>query len=649
MSEMTRRDAVKLAAAGAGTLLCGGSALAQALSRAVVGKPAFMAAGSVDQIPQSLLQLAGLENLPALPIDISETIGTIPRLLKRLIEEEPAKQGLSNNYTIAGQTKTGHEFLFGERRNSRLRDALEELQKKIHANPTKVINDLYRDLLDRNAPTRLVLDDGDQTRLPLETPEQWTISWTNFQNMYEQSLPMLPRWAATMTDATVAEEEFWPTIARYGVAYNLLVLKKLTQDNCGKIRQSLGRAWTDVYTGLLDEGRLYAIDMSIFESLRPNIVDGFERFTPASITLLEQNSEDKALKPICIRISGENGAGAQTYTPNSATASAWLYAMLAAKTSITVYGTWLGHVYQWHVVAAAMLMTMYNELPRSHPVHELLAPQANFLFGFDDVLLLNWRQIAPPTSVSTPFQFLELLNNFANGRPFDADNPRQAIADLGLDVADFTTNPNTPWDQYPIVGYFLEIWDAAEAYVDSVVDESYKTDRAVERDRHLQSWYSQSIKGSAGNIEGLPELNTKAALAGVLTSLIYRITVHGIARLVNTANPAMSFVPNFPPCLQNSNIPDPTAEFDTQTLLSYLPRTGTIGLMVTFYFTFAFTAPYVPFIPADGLEADLFYPGGTDDPRNQALIQFRRDLKAFISKYQTENPQFQQWPLNIET
>ena len=28
---------------------------------------------------------------------------------------------------------------------------------------------------------------------------------------------------------------------------------------------------------------------------------------------------------------------------------AWLYALQAAKTSITVWGIWLGHVYHWHI------------------------------------------------------------------------------------------------------------------------------------------------------------------------------------------------------------------------------------------------------------------------------------------------------------
>ena len=66
----------------------------------------------------------------------------------------------------------------------------------------------------------------------------------------------------------------------------------------------------------------------------------------------------------------------------------------------------------------------------------------------------------------------------------------------------------------------------------------------------------------------------------VLTSLVYRITVHGSSRLNRAANPAVTFVGNFPPTLQKTDIPKPTESFDTTKLLTYLPKTGTIGLMM---------------------------------------------------------------------
>lgn len=649
MKLIARRDAIKLATATAAGFLGGIPVLAEELGRLATRRPLRASFATPGQIPQELLRSAGLANIPALPINIPETIETIPRLLLRLQEQMPAKEGLSNSYTIGGRTRTGFEFLFGERGTAELSNVLAELRRGLQKDSARVIGGLFQDVVNQDAPTSAAPDESGLTALPLVLPEQWTISWTNFQQIYEKALPLLPRWAATLTEVTIAEEEFWPTIARYGVAYNLLVLKKLTLKNHLPIREKLGDAWTDRHSELLSEGRLFAIDMTIFEVLRLNIVDGFTRFTPASITLLEHDSATRLFKPILIRVAGEDGTGATCYSRATATPSAWLYALLAAKTSISVYGIWLGHVYQWHLVTAAMLMTMETELPRNHPVRDLLSPQSDFLIGFDDVLLLLWKQITPPTSVSTPFQFLELINEFGKGRPFAADNPRQAIVDLGLDVADFTSDPNSPWDQYPVVAYLLEIWDASETYVSAIVDESYATDRRVRRDRYLRDWFIAAQDGLIGNVQSLPELNSKDALKEVLTSLIYRITVHGIARLTNTANPAMAFLPNFPPCLQDSSILEPTADIDSQSLLAYLPRTGTIGLTVTFYFTFAFSAPYTPFIPQEGVEGELFYPGGTASPRNQALIQFRRDLQAFISKYQAEGPQFHQWPRNIET
>ena len=87
----------------------------------------------------------------------------------------------------------------------------------------------------------------------------------------------------------------------------------------------------------------------------------------------------------------------------------------------------------------------------------------------------------------------------------------------------------------------------------------------------------------------------------------------------------------------------------TAELLEYLPKTGTIGEMMTFYTTFIFSAPYVPFIPETGVKTNLFFPGGMDDPRNQALVAFREAVIDLIKGYDPIAPQVHQWPLNIET
>jgi hypothetical protein len=141
-------------------------------------------------------------------------------------------------------------------------------------------------------------------------------------------------------------------------------------------------------------------------------------------------------------------------------------------------------------------------------------------------------------------------------------------------------------------------------------------------------------------------MESRDDLKRVLHSIVYRVTAHGAGRLYRAANPALTFVANFPPCLQDTTIPNPTDTFDTRALLSYLPNTGTIGTMVTFYFTFSFSTPYVPFVPIAGPESELFF---DDDASNDALIELRRFIADFIERFEPDTPQIWQWPLNIET
>ncbi len=150
---------------------------------------------------------------------------------------------------------------------------------------------------------------------------------------------------------------------------------------------------------------------------------------------------------------------------------------------------------------------------------------------------------------------------------------------------------------------------------------------------------------------GLPDLKTVESLVSVLSSLIYRVTAHGCARLNSLPNPTLTFMPNFPPCLERSDLVSPTATIDVKTTLSYLPKTGTIGEMLNFYFTFAFSVPYEPFIPLEGIDdpSTLYYGADVLDPRNQALIAYRKQILTILLELDPGVPQVFQWPLNIET
>ena len=162
--------------------------------------------------------------------------------------------------------------------------------------------------------------------------------------------------------------------------------------------------------------------------------------------------------------------------------------------------------------------------------------------------------------------------------------------------------------------------------------------------------FSGNTSTGGGNVRGLPVMNTRQALKSVLTSVIYRITAHGISRMNNRVNPVLTFMANYPPCLQNAELPEADATLSTADLLKMLPWTNTMGEQLRFYYVFVFSPPYVPLIPPGGVTSDLPFPGGPEEKRNKAMIDFRTKMIAFIHGYDPAVPeQVKQWELNIET
>lgn len=603
----------------------------------------------IHEIHHLNLQKKGLTHIPAVPysLNVIKIIQTLTRLSAREKEMDQAQNGLSNTYHIAGHSANGYTYLFGESGNKASLEAKQRLKKSLE-HPLlgrKRLED-HIDHVHKHTDAIHVLENKHVLeQLPLEKPDQFALSWTQDGGIYHRAAKdYLLDWSSTLKDVDHATEMFWPNIAQYGLAYNLLILQKIDEAKLSELQKDFPGDWSEEMNALQKEGSLYAIDMRIFGKFEAQQVKGFTRFTPSTFVLLEQDKNSKALQPFAIWVAGYQGADQQFYTAKD---NAWLYALQAAKVSVTVFGIWLGHVYHWHMVSAAMQMTRHNTLPKDHDISMLLVPQSNYLIEFDLVLLLLWKNIAPPASFSTSRLFLELSNTYATDRQFFDDDPKTTLSQFGIIESNFSRD--APWDQFPIAGQLLELWNYTEIYVNAFVDHSYEDDQAVFDDQALQTWIKTSSDPKQGNIKGLPQMDSKKALKAVLTSLVYRVTAHGCSRLSRAANPALTFTANFPPCLQNATIPEKDKKIDTTELLAYLPKTGTIGEMIKFYYTFSFSAPYESFLPLSGLETNLFFPNGLNDPRNEALISFRKKIKAFIEAFDSDAPQIHQWPLNIET
>lgn len=604
-----------------------------------------MAQPPPDHVGQLPIRDWGFVNCPAIPFwanplgdpDLERVLAFIDGLKNRAAEGMPAYCGLNTKYTIGGQTLPAYTFLYGT-----------PLPPPCGG--------------DGEAPEA----GTSPTELDLGDPTQFELPWTTLGNVYGDSQRVLKPFADTLTDNAKASAAFWPTIANFGIGYNLIVLEKVdSADRFDTLAEQFGDALaTDEARAAHADGLLYAIDMSILASVGASTApDGSTRFTPGTITMLTQDPKSKALTPFAVQVILKDG----TTHAYSSSDNAWIWALQAAKTSITVWGIWLGHVYHWHIVTAAMQMTMYNHLPDTHQLWSLLRPQSQSLIDFDFVLIsFLWGQISPPTPLGGSTELLKLLDQFAviepgKRRAFFDDDPTAELTRRGITKDDFTAK--TAWDAYPVVGYLLDIFKITQTFVKTVVDVMYTSDTQVANDTGLTAWLDASRDPLQGNVYGLPYVKTRPVLASLLTSLLYRVNAHGAGSLNPSVDPVLTFIANYPPCLQSAEIPKPTDSLSTKELLKRLPHTGTMGWMTTFYYTFAYSKPDAELIPGGGVNLDPWFPPA-QQACNDALATFRTQIKGFVDGYVADwneqlggtsgSPpsyaanQYGQWPRSIE-
>ena len=600
-----------------------------------------------DYVAKLPIQQWGFVSCPAVPFwadpvgdpDLDQIENTVALLRQRADQGHLAYCGLDTDYTIGGKTLPAYTFLYGG------------------PIPPK-------------CPSSGGAVDPSATLLPLDDPRQYELAWTTYQDVWKDSQDLVTPFAATLTDKTKAGQAFFPTIAHFGLPLNLLVVEKVPTDRLGELAERFGDDFVDdEIRALSADGFLWAIDMTILESVgSTQAPDKSTRFAPATYTLLKQDSKSKNLIPFQIQV-WTKGVSPQTYTNKD---NAWLWAIQAAKVSVTVWGIWLGHVYHWHLVTAAVQMEMHNELSANHKLAPFVQHQAQSLIQFDYVLMtLLWGAITPPTPVNGYMALLPVLEKFASTkvagkeRGYFDDDPLKELSARGIDKSDFTTAGGKDWDAYPVVRYMLQIWSYTQSFAQVVVGELYTSDTEVANDTELQNWIAASGAVTGGNVKGLPAVKTRIQLADVLTSLLYRVNVHGAAGMAPMVDPALAWVSNFPPCLQNSTIPTPDK---TPNLLSVLPHTGAIGAMTTFVFTFAYSPPYASLIPSGGENLDPWFPPA-QVKSNAALVTLRKRIRAFVDEYVSdwnaellrlaEKPpgspppaysadQYQQWPTSIE-
>ena len=246
---------------------------------------------NVSHLP---IRLFGLKDIPAIPIILEEIPKTLFKLNAREHEMEQAINGLSNEYTIGDFTENGRSFMFGRTHlntDIKARDQLANTIKK--STLEKISNKSYLEHRFSQEDSGLKDPKRDPiTRLSLENPRQFEMSWTTFDGVHSRAKQHLDHWAQSLTDPDIASAHFWPTIARYGLAYNLLFLEKIDQAKFNSLQSEMSIDIPELEEAL-QSGALYGIDLRIFKIFNSTQLDGDIRYTPPCFIFLKRDSSTK--------------------------------------------------------------------------------------------------------------------------------------------------------------------------------------------------------------------------------------------------------------------------------------------------------------------------------------------------------------------
>ena len=132
---------------------------------------------------------------------------------------------------------------------------------------------------------------------------------------------------------------------------------------------------------------------------------------------------DEALEPIAVWISGKNADGRAYLHKEESIAGRLDLHFRQRKCRSPSMRSGCGMLSLAHR-AIDDRMTMHNALGSS--IYLLLAPQSKYTIPFNEVMLL-WDLVAPPTSLTRQYQFLEVCDEFAKGRGFFDGDPKAVL------------------------------------------------------------------------------------------------------------------------------------------------------------------------------------------------------------------------------
>ncbi len=339
----------------------------------------------------------------------------------------------------------------------------------------------------------------------------------------------------------------------------------------------------DTLAAARDEGRLFWLDYRGLDAIPTQPSFGFERYLSGPMALFVR-TPDGPLAPVAIQCRPTPGPSNPIVVPapKSQTGKrlAWRHAKLVVQSADAALQGLSEHLGMCHVFANAVLLCTGRQLAPCHPVRILLWPHFEMTLAANETM---------KTSVIGEDGFVDQLQGptleAGIQMSLDAQRGRSVVDSLfhrdlalrGLDDAERL--PDNPWRDA-----VSPIHEAIRAWVHEVLALYYSDPSVLAGDFELQRWHASLGAKDAGDLHGLPPIDTLDGLVDLVSGVIFRITAYH--NIINYAGyDFYGWMPNLPTArfgpIPDLSDPDQLTE---ASLLQCLPPIGlaehTLDLML---------------------------------------------------------------------
>ncbi|MCA9638113.1 MAG: hypothetical protein KC420_18925, partial [Myxococcales bacterium] len=312
----------------------------------------------------------------------------------------------------------------------------------------------------------------------------------------------------------------------------------------------------------LAEGRLFVADYALLDGIPGGMTDARVKFVYAPIALFHRRAGEAGLRPVAIQLEQRPRPG-NLYTPSDG--DHWLLAKIAVQAADYTLSMMAHHVQRVHLGLESVAMATARQLARRHPVAILLRPHLHDVMVQEELsrrLFVNpggyiERLFAPTLEGS-----LEIAARSQRAWDFGAWGLERDLAERGVDDP-----ANLP--HYPFRDDGRLVHAALARYVAAHLERAYPDEAELAADVEIRAWIEELVDPARGTLKGLPTRLERAALAGLLTEIIFLSGPYHSS--LNYRQPEYAaYVPNLPMALYGP-IPTDRGPLDEASLLEVLP------------------------------------------------------------------------------